>query len=128
MISSLKTVIILILISTLNLNAEIKNMASSYQNGLANAKKQNKTLMIMFTSKDCKQCNYMQSSIYEDEKITDYINKNYIYMEQDVDIDNYGYKVVITPTIYFINGKGKSIGKIVGARNADLFLKELKKY
>ena len=128
MISSIKTVIILILISTLNLNAEIKNMASSYQNGLANAKKQNKTLMIMFTSKDCKQCNYMQSSIYEDEKISKYINRNFIYMEQDKDINSYGYKVVVTPTIYFVNSNGKVKGKIVGARNADVFLKELKKY
>jgi hypothetical protein len=70
----------------------------------------------------------MQSSIYEDEKISKYINRNYIYMEQDKDINSYGYKVVVTPTIYFVNYKGKVKGKIVGARNADVFLKELKKY
>ena len=49
-------------------------------------------------------------------------------MGYDKDINTYGYKVVITPTIYFVNSKGKVKGKIVGARNADIFLKELKRY
>ena len=129
MISSLKIIVILFLIFSSNLSAEITNsISSSYHNGLIKAKKQNKTLMIMFTSKDCKQCNYMQSTIYEDKKVADYINRHFIYLEQDKDINNCGFKVIITPTIYFINSYGKVKGKIVGAKNADDFLKELKRY
>jgi len=119
--------IIVLSILTISLSAEITSLATSYQNGIANAKKYNKTLMIMFTSSDCKQCNYMQSSIYEDKKISRYINKNFIYLELDKD-NNYGYDVIIVPTLYFINSKGKTVGKIVGARNPELFLKELRKY
>ncbi|MBL0721680.1 MAG: thioredoxin family protein [Sulfurovum sp.] len=119
--------IILMTILTMALSAEITSLASSYQNGIANAKKYNKTLMVMFTDTNCKQCNYMQSSIYEDKEIADYINKNFVYLELDKD-GNHGLDIVIAPTIYFINSQGKVIGKIIGARNPELFLKELKKY
>ncbi len=119
--------IILMTILTIALSAEITSFATSYKNGIANAKKHNKTLMIMFTSSDCKQCNYMQSSIYEDKKISNYINKHFVYLELDKDA-NHGYNIIIAPTVYFINSNGKRVGKIVGARNPEVFLKELKKY
>jgi len=119
--------LILMVILTITSSAEITSSATSYKNGIANAKKYHKTLMIMFTSSDCKQCNYMQSSIYEDKKISNYINKHFVYLELDKD-DNHGYNIVIAPTVYFINKNGKTVGKIVGARNPEQFLKELKKY
>jgi len=119
--------LILVTLLTISLSAEITSLATSYQNGIANAKKYNKTLMIMFTSSDCKQCNYMQSSIYEDIEISNYINKYFVYLELDKDA-NKRFNIVIAPTIYFINSKGKRVGKIVGARNPEVFLKELKKY
>jgi thioredoxin-related protein len=124
----IKNIIILISISMVSLFGVSGNLSSSYSKGLANAKRYNKTLMVMFTSENCKQCSYMQSSIYEDKEISNYIDKHFIYLELDKDIESYGHKVVISPTIYFINSKGKTKGKIVGARDRGAFLKELKRY
>lgn len=88
--------------------------ASSYENGLAQAKKEDKIIMLMFSKKTCNMCNMMKKDIYENNKVAEYIETFFIPVEIDIEIypDKYGYKVFGTPTYYFLDSNGKQIGRI----------------
>ncbi len=102
--------------------------AGSYEEGLAQAKAQNKVAMIMFTTKTCKMCNYMKNVVYEDDDVMEYVENFFVPIEVDINEhpDKFGYKVFGTPTYYFIKPDGKQIGRMfMGGAKPDGFLQKL---
>lgn len=117
-----------LLLLTASLFAEL-DWASSYEQGLTKAKKEHKAVMLMFSSKTCKMCNYMKKTVYEDDQVSEYIKTFFIPIEVDISEhpDKYGYSVFGTPTYYFLTSEGKPIGRMmVGGASPEGFLQKLK--
>jgi thioredoxin-related protein len=124
----MKKILLTLLFLTSSLFAEL-DWASSYENGLATAKKEHKITMLMFTTKTCKMCNYMKKTVYENEEVSEYIKNFFIPIEVDIQAhpDKYGYSVFGTPTYYFLDSNGKQIGRMmVGGASPEGFLQKLK--
>lgn len=122
-----KIFLALALISS-SLFAEL-DWASSYEQGLAKAKKEHKMVMLMFSSKTCKMCNYMKKTVYENEDVSEYVKAFFIPIEVDITDHptKYGYPVFGTPTYYFLDSNGKQSGRMmVGGASAEGFIQKLK--
>jgi thioredoxin-related protein len=113
---------------TSSLFAELE-WAASYEQGLAQAKKEEKIVMLMFSKKTCKMCNVMKTKVYENDDVAEYVKTFFIPVEIDVEVhpDKYGYTVIGTPTYYFLDSNGKQIGRMmVGGASPEGFLEKLK--
>ncbi len=103
--------------------------ATSYERGLAQAKEEQKLVMVMFSKESCKACAYMKKEVFERPQVARYLDEHYVAIE--VDIHDYpktmGYKVIGTPTFYFLAPDGTTLGSaLVGKAPEKLFLDELR--
>lgn len=124
----MKKILLLTLLLTSSLLAEL-DWAPSYEQGLAKAKNEHKMVMLMFSTKTCKMCNYMKKTVYENDDVSEYIKTFFIPVEVDIQEhpDKYGYAVFGTPTYYFLDSNGKQIGRMmVGGASPEGFLQKLK--
>lgn len=124
----MKKILAALLLISSSLFAEL-DWAPSYEQGLAQAKKEHKIVMLMFSKKTCKMCNVMKTKVYENDDVSEYVKTFFIPVEIDVEVhpDKYGYAVIGTPTYYFLDSSGKQIGRMmVGGANAEGFLQKLK--
>lgn len=124
----MKKIFLALLLISSSLFAEL-DWAPSYEQGLAKAKKEHKVVMLMFSSKTCKMCNYMKKTVYENDDVSEYIKTFFIPIEVDIieHPDKYGYTVFGTPTYYFLTSDGKPIGRMmVGGATPEGFLQKLK--
>ena len=124
----MKKILFIALLLTSSLFAEL-DWAPSYKEGLFQAKKEHKIVMLMFSKKTCKMCNMMKKSVYENDEVAEYVKTFFIPVEIDIEVypDKFGYNVFGTPTYYFIDSNGKQIGRMmVGGASAEGFLQKLK--
>jgi thioredoxin-related protein len=124
----MKKILFTLVFLTASLFAEL-DWAPSFEQGLAQAKKEHKIVMLMFSKKTCKMCNVMKSKVYENDEVAEYVKTFFIPVEIDVEVhpDKYGYAVIGTPTYYFLDSNGKQIGRMmVGGASAEGFLQKLK--
>jgi len=121
----MKKLFVLVLFLSTALFADL-NWAEDYESGLAQAKKENKKVMLMFTLTNCHVCEMMKEKVYEDKRIMDYVAKYFVPIELNLDLDDKeGYEVYGTPTFYFLQSDAKLIDMKVGGSTADGFLKKL---
>ena len=100
-----------------------------YEYALESAKEENKLVLLMFPSQTCKVCKYMKSKVYPQKVVSDYISENFIPVEIDINEypESFGYKVLGTPTYYFLSAQGTVIGQaMIGGAKAKAFLNKLK--
>lgn len=124
----MKKILLSLLLISSSLFAEL-DWAPSYELGLAQAKKEHKIVMLMFSKKTCKMCNVMKKSVYENDDVSEYVKNFFVPVEIDIEVypDKYGYQVFGTPTYYFLDSNGKQIGRMmVGGATAEGFLQKLK--
>lgn len=123
----MKKMFLLMLLLSTALFADL-NWAEDYESGLAQAKKENKPVMLMFTLTNCHVCETMKETVYEDKAVMDYVAKYFVPIELNLDLDDKeGYAVYGTPTFYFLDSNGKQIGDMkVGGSTVDGFMKKLK--
>lgn len=124
----MKKILLLALLLTSSLFAEL-DWAGSYELELAKAKNEHKIVMLMFSTKTCKMCNYMKSTVYENDDVSEYVKNFFVPIEVDIQAhpDKYGYQVFGTPTYYFLDSNGKQIGRMmVGGASPEGFLQKLK--
>ncbi len=79
----MKKILLLTLFLTSSLLAEL-DWADSYEQGLAKAKKEHKIVMLMFSTKTCKMCNYMKSTAYDNEEVIEYVKNFFVPIEVDI--------------------------------------------
>lgn len=103
--------------------AEIK-WASSYDAALAQAKKEKKNVMVMLSKEDCPACEYMENTVFEEKVVVDTIEKSFVPVHIDIhnDFVPEGLGYIGTPTFYFLDAKGKKIGRYDGAANIPTFM------
>ncbi len=123
----MKKLFILLLFLSTALFADL-NWAEDYESGLEQAKKENKIVMLMFTLTNCHVCETMKETVYEEQRVMDYVAKYFVPIELNLDLDDKeGYAVYGTPTFYFLTSEGKQIGDMkVGGSTANGFMKKLK--
>ncbi len=124
----MKKIIFALVCMNVLLFAEL-DWAASYEQGLIQAKKEQKNVMLMFSTKTCKMCNYMKSTVYENDEVAEYIKSFFIPVEVDIQEhpEKYGYAVFGTPTYYFLDSNAKPIGRMmVGGASPEGFLQKLK--
>lgn len=123
----MKKLLFLALLISSTLFADL-NWAEDYESGLAQAKKEHKIVMLMFTLTNCHVCEGMKEDVYTKPQVMAYVKKYFVPIELNLDIDEKeGYAVYGTPTFYFLDSNGKQIGDMkVGGSTVDGFMKKLK--
>lgn len=109
--------------------AELK-WASSYDAALAQAKKENKKVMVMLSRQECPACEYMEDVVFEEKAVASEVHKNFVPVHLDIhnDFIPEGLGYIGTPTFHFLNAAGKKIGRHDGAANIPTFMGILNKY
>ena len=105
--------------------------AMSYDSAKKMAQREHKLIFVDVALQNCPPCKYLATKVYTNDKVAQYMNKNFvpvlIMANQDtmpIDVNNYF--TGSTPTLMFIDPKGKLVYRAVGAVPADKFLKMLK--
>lgn len=116
------------------LSSEVRWFQEGYKKALKNAEKSNKVLMIDFYTDWCAVCQYMDKKIYNDDKFIEELTKLPIIplklnAERDGDgkVLSSSFKIKFFPTVLFIDGMGREIGRIIGFREREAFLDSIKK-
>ena len=129
-----KIVIILFLVCNIYADLSFSNQIkvyTDYQQALQIAKKQHKKLMMFMHTKYCRWCIKMQKTTLQDQKVIDFINKNYIFLSMDKDTGKYPkqYRPRFVPTTYTIDPiTEEEIYSLYAYKNAKEFLSELEDF
>lgn len=126
--------IFLILVFFLNANALtndfIKNFSyeDNFHQAMNNAKKLDKKIMMVLTTKSCAWCMKFENQTLKKENIDKLIKENFVPLTLDNDIKDFPtkYKTEVVPTIFFIRNDGKVIDTVYGYKNKKDFEKLLK--
>jgi len=92
------------------------------------AKKEKKSVMVMFSQKGCPACIYMKDVVLKNRAVIKAIKSDYVAVHIDIHEDFMpdGLEVFATPTFYFLNADGKVLERVNGYKNAKDFLEKLK--
>ena len=115
----------LFLIFSISLFASSVNFEKDLQSAKEKAIKENKKLMIMYSAKSCPECNYMKKKVFKDEKLSSYLNTNFVSVVMDIkkDKSTLPYEFFGIPTFYFSNPADmKLLGKRIGGTREAKFL------
>jgi uncharacterized protein YyaL (SSP411 family) len=104
------------------------NWAMSYDLAKQIAQKENKLIMVDIGLTTCPPCKYLAQKVYTDDKVANYINKNFVPVFYLADQDQLpdevqNYFTGSTPTILFIKPNGELYYRMIGARPPQVFLK-----
>lgn len=132
-----KYIVVLILIigafANKNLQAQSLFNDMTYDEVVAQAKKEKKPFYIDFTATWCLPCKMMDETVFQDMLVQQYTKENYLAVQLDMEdfdalILKSEYKITSLPTILFFNYKGKLIGRSEGLQTGTNFLKVLQQY
>ena len=101
------------------------------QNILTKAKNENKKIIVYATSKNCVFCKKMKKEVLDLEEIQSLQDKDYIFLEVDVDYIKLPFGVTkyyqqITPTFFFLDNNGKFQNAYPGSWNKSDYIEILK--
>lgn len=122
----------LIFIACITCHAQgVKFESVTWSEMLTKAKAENKTIFIDVYTKWCGPCKHVSENVFPQEKLGEYYNTHFINYKIDAEspagkefVKNY--PVTGYPTFFFIDGNGKVIHKVVGAKDVDGFIAEAK--
>ena len=109
----------------------VKFESGTWDEILAKAKAGNKTIFVDVYTKWCGPCKHVSETVFPQEKLGDFYNPLFINFKMDAESPAgkefvKAYPVTGYPTFFFIDGNGKVIHKIVGAKDVDGFISEAK--
>lgn len=109
-------------------NAVELNRYLNYEKAIKIAKKENKKVLMFVYSTHCPWCLKMKKNTLHNDKITKYINKNFILLMSNQDDDSFPeeFRAQMVPTTYFINAQTEeSLYSTVGYLKPDMYYEEL---
>lgn len=122
-----------ILVSLLFLTLSLFSASINFEKDLETAKqkavKQNKKLMIMYSTPTCPECNYMKKKVFKDKEIISYVNENFVSVIMDIkeDKEKLPYKFIGIPTFYFSDAQNMELlSKKIGGTRESQFLEIVK--
>lgn len=98
-----------------------------FKTAVASMGKENKLVLMIYTTDDCPECAYMKTKVFHDKTVEPYMSRNFVMIEKNVHKSKLpdGYDFFGIPTIFFIDKAGNKKETIVGSKRAQPFLKEL---
>lgn len=115
---------------TITPSAEITKInffEGTWEEALAEAKKQNKPIFLDGYTSWCGPCKYMTKNIFTQKEVADHYNANYINVKKDMEKGDgimlaEKYEIANYPTFVFFNPDGKATHRSIGAREAEPFV------
>jgi len=97
------------------------------------AKIQNRPFFVDFTASWCMPCRWMDETTFNDQKLADYIDQEYLAAKVDIDdFDGYNYKmqynIELLPSILIFSPEGKVLARYNETMAPSTMLSILKKY
>ncbi len=92
--------------------------ASNYTEAFADAKEQEKGVMIMLSKENCDACWYMEKIVFDDVNLAEKIEIRFVPLYLNINDDNlHDLSFVSTPTLYFMQSSGETIERLDGVYN-----------
>ncbi len=101
---------------TITTMSDIDKVYSNYEEAFLVAKKNNKPMFILFSTKHCRWCRKLKETTLKDQEIIKRLNNEFIVLLLDKDLSIYPskYKVTAVPTIYITNKDEEVFTSIIG--------------
>ncbi|MDF1874606.1 thioredoxin family protein [Sulfurimonas sp. SAG-AH-194-I05] len=101
-----------------------------FETGLANAKKQNKPTLFVYSRHSCHYCRVLDENTFKDPAVIKALNENFISIISYTDENDYTPRHLMargTPAIWFLDTNGTPMfQRMMGAVKADAFLYALR--
>ena len=121
-----KIFIYMVLLLATSLIANEVNWEKDFKSGIANAQKENKPVLFIFSRHSCKYCVILDEETLKNEKVVKALNKDFTSIISYSDENDYTPKELWrpgTPTIWFLKPNGEPMFQpLMGALGAEDFL------
>lgn len=119
-------------ISTTSFGTELEGWSTDVDAAIAQAKKENKAVLVEFTGSDwCPPCIMMRKNVFSKKEFVDAASKNYVLVEVDLpqkdkelaarsQIIATRYNIEGFPTVVLLNGDGKEFSRFFAAEHPKL--------
>lgn len=102
----------------------------TFDEALKQAKATNKLIFMDAYAVWCGPCKWLDANTFRDKEVGEVFNANFINLKMDMEKGEgptlaQRYKVTAYPTLFFINGDGEVVYKILGALKAKELLKKV---
>ncbi|OHD87506.1 MAG: hypothetical protein A2W83_03465 [Sulfuricurvum sp. RIFCSPLOWO2_12_43_5] len=113
----------------LNLSALSIQNDEQFKSAVAGMGKENKLVLMIYTTDDCPECAYMKQKVFHDKAVEGYMDRHFVVIEKNVHKNKLpeGYDFFGIPTMFFIDKSGNKKETIIGSKQAREFLSELKR-
>lgn len=105
----------------------------SFEEALKKAKKEKKLLFVDTYAVWCGPCKWMEANTFREKEVGDAFNENFINLKIDMEKGEgpelaRKYNVRAYPTMFLIDGDGKVVKRIVGAKKKKQLLEEVSEF
>jgi len=116
-------------IMVLSLSAQTIQNDEQFKSTVAGMGKENKLVLMIYTTDDCPECAYMKQKVFHDKTVEAYMKQHFVVIEKNVHKSKLpeGFDYFGIPTMFFIDKAGNKKETIVGSRRAPEFAKELRR-
>lgn len=112
----------------ISLNASSLNWEKDYATAVSKAKEENKAIFVMVSAPTCPECNYMKKNVFTNSEVKEYINKNFISYQFNIDDKNIPKEMQFwgIPRFYFSKDGEKVYNQTMGGLKTDKFMAFIK--
>lgn len=116
-------------ITVLNLWGGAIEKDEQFKQAVSQMGKENKTVLMIYTTDDCPECAYVKSKVFHDKAVEPYLNRHFVIIEKNVHTSKLpeGYDFFGIPTMFFIDKAGKKKETLIGSKRPQPFLSELRR-
>ncbi len=121
--------IMVIWITMLSLWGGLIQNDEQFKSAVAGIGKENKLVLMIYTTDDCPECAYMKTKVFHDKAVEPYLSRNFVVIEKNVHKGKLpdGYDFFGIPTMFFIDKAGNKKETVVGSKRPAEFHKELRR-
>ena len=100
-----------------------------FKTAVASMGKENKLVLMIYTTDDCPECAYMKQKVFHDKTVEPYMSQNFVVIEKNVHKSKLpdGYDFFGIPTMFFIDKAGIKKETLVGSQRPKPFLADLRR-
>lgn len=100
-----------------------------FQQAIEKMGKENKLVLMIYTTDDCPECAYMKQKVFHDKAVEPYLNRHFVIIEKNIHKSKLpdGYDYFGIPTMFFVDYAGNKKETLVGSKRPQPFLGELRR-
>jgi thioredoxin 1 len=101
----------------------------TFKEAVEKAKKEKKVVMVAFCPAWCDHCQKLKSETFSKAEVKKLLKDKLVAFSGDDDKDKTFWSTIAAfPTLVFVDGDGKEVGRLVGFRDASKFVKDVGKF